>query len=323
MMSSGPVASPVAGIDLGPAHASAILQPPDLIYRFLKEKWSTERKMDFLAATDDVVPARSRLLLNMPQTFLGSNPEMAAAHLDRAIGQSQARSVWFAYELLDSEISDFCAEMVEENQEMSEVDAANKFVALLNDSERITLWLKIKLEMRLSLEYGLLSLNADPKTCMASPAGHVRRLLTDNSGFYVDPGPEGEVDSVWVKAAKVFKDAMDVVHTAYHGSIDFQDAGFVRDVTSAVSLVFQDNYRSTLAYVKECVVEDLDLRVAMGQDVSFAEVRRIQNKAWDTYDSQNAQEALLKANASYLAVCNKVVSDTDGSSRYHTPTRRL
>lgn len=271
--------------------------------------------MDFLAARNDVALARSRLLLNMPHTFLGSHPEMAAAHLDQAIGQSQAKSVWFTYELLNSEISDFCAEMVEENQEMSEGDAAKNFVTMLNDSERITLWLKIKLEIRLSLEYGLLSLNADPKTCMASPAGHIRRFVTDKSGFYVDPGPEDEVDSIWIKAAKVFKVAMDNVHTAYHGSINFRDAAFVQDVTSAVSAVFQDNYRDTLAYVKECVVKDLDLRVARGQKVSFAEVRRIQNKAWDTYDSENAQQTLLKANASYLSVCNKVVPhETDGSS---------
>ncbi|KAJ0349169.1 hypothetical protein COL154_013631 [Colletotrichum chrysophilum] len=290
-MNSGPVASPFAGISLDPKHANTILQSPDKIYGFLKEKWSTARKTAFLAARNDVALARSRLLLNMPHTFLGSNPEKAAAHLDQAIGQSQAKSVWFSYELLDSEISDFCAEMVEENQEMSEGDAAKNFVTMLNDSERITLWLKIKLEIRLSLEYGLLSLDADPKTCMASPA-------------------EDEVDSIWIKAAKVFKVAMDNVHTAYHGSIDFRDGEFVQDVTSAVSVVFQDNYRDTLAYVKQCVLEALDLRVATGQKVSFAEVRRIQNEAWDTYDSENAQQTLLKANASYLAVCNKVVHDS-------------
>ncbi|KAJ0359677.1 hypothetical protein COL26b_014297 [Colletotrichum chrysophilum] len=299
-MNSGPVASPFAGISLDPKHANTILQSPDKIYGFLKEKWSTARKTAFLAARNDVALARSRLLLNMPHTFLGSNPEKAAAHLDQAIGQSQAKSVWFSYELLDSEISDFCAEMVEENQEMSEGDAAKNFVTMLNDSERITLWLKIKLEIRLSLEYGLLSLDADPKTCMASPAGHIRRLIV----------LQDEVDSIWIKAAKVFKVAMDNVHTAYHGSIDFRDGEFVQDVTSAVSVVFQDNYRDTLAYVKQCVLEALDLRVATGQKVSFAEVRRIQNEAWDTYDSENAQQTLLKANASYLAVCNKVVHDS-------------
>ncbi|KAI8252581.1 hypothetical protein K4K58_007772 [Colletotrichum sp. SAR11_239] len=314
-MNSGPISSPFAGINLDPKHANTILQSPDKIYGFLKEEWSTARTIDFLAARNDVALARSHLLLNMPHTFLGSHPEMAAAHLDQAIGQSQAKSVWFTYELLDSEISDFCAEMVEENQEMSEGDAAKNFVTMLNDSERITLWLKIKLEIRLSLEYGLLSLNADPKTCMASPAGHIRRFVTDKSGFYVDPGPEDEVDSIWIKAAKVFKVAMDNVHTAYHESINFRDAAFVQDVTSAVSAVFQDNYRDTLAYVKEFVVKDLNLRVARGQKVSFAEVRRIQNKAWDTYDSENAQQTLLKANASYLVVCNKVVPhETDGSS---------